>query len=583
MSLNETQKIENKFQEIKQLENKDFLIPSYQRGYRWDNKEVKELLEDINEFMLDKKNNGFYCLQPIVVKEDKSKYRIIDGQQRLTTIFLIIKYLKDKSYFKIEYETRAKSFNFLDEIKNKVDNSADNIDFYYFLKAYKCIKDFFENNQNIDRDKFYDTLINNCKVLWYEISNDESEQDVFIRLNIGKIPLLEEENIKALFLSKNEEIDDSDLEDRAKTWYEAEKKLRAKNDFSYLVLSKINKEYIEKESDNNILNDDFLRIGVYLHAITKDNNQNVLFNYFYNLKKNNKLNEEWDKLEECINTLSKFASDDNGNGDERNIFHYIGFLILNDIMNINSIYNLWNKSRQNDLFSKLLLEEIINNISSLVNGKDISDYIDDLNFNDDKEKKIIFKILVLFNIDRLLKDKGSIEYFKFNRFQLEEWSLEHIYAQNSKSIKEYVAKDSKEEVVKWLEEIIKYIEDASLTKEIENTINKLNKKSIKNIDNFNNLLDNIDDNFKDNDSLNDIGNLCLLDKASNSRIGNNIFSVKRNDIEKLGNAGKLIPIATKEVFNKQFSKKNKNKDLFTKEDREDYKNAVIEVLKNYIK
>ena len=45
----------------------------------------------------------------------------------------------------------------------------------------------------------------------------------------------------------------------------------------------------------------------------------------------------------------------------------------------------------------------------------------------------------------------------------------------------------------------------------------------------------------------------------------------------------LIPIATKEVFNKQFSKKNKNKDLFTKEDREDYKNAVIEVLKNYIK
>lgn len=583
MSLNETQKIENKFQEIKQLENKDFLIPSYQRGYRWDNKEVKELLEDINEFMLDKKNNGFYCLQPIVVKEDKSKYRIIDGQQRLTTIFLIIKYLKDKSYFKIEYETRAKSFNFLDEIKNKEDNSAYNIDFYYFLKAYKCIKDFFENNQNIDRDKFYDTLINNCKVLWYEISNDESEQDVFIRLNIGKIPLLEEENIKALFLSKNEEIDDSDLEDRAKTWYEAEKKLRAKNDFSYLVLSKINKEYIEKESDNNILNDDFLRIGVYLHAITKDNNQNVLFNYFYNLKKNNKLNEEWDKLEECINTLSKFASDDNGNGDERNIFHYIGFLILNDIMNINSIYKLWNESRQNDLFSKLLLEEIINNISSLVNGKDISDYIDDLNFNDDKEKKIIFKILVLFNIDRLLKDKGSIEYFKFNRFQLEEWSLEHIYAQNSKSIKEYVAKDSKEEVVKWLEEIIKYIEDASLTKEIENTINKLNKKSIKNIDNFNNLLDNIDDNFKDNDSLNDIGNLCLLDKASNSRIGNNIFSVKRNDIEKLGNAGKLIPIATKEVFNKQFSKKNKNKDLFTKEDREDYMNAVIEVLKNYIK
>lgn len=575
-------KIENEFIEIKQLENKDFLIPSYQRGYRWDNKEVKELLEDINDFMLTKKYNDFYCLQPIVVKEDKSKYRTIDGQQRLTTIFLIIKYLKDKDYFKIEYETREKSFNFLNKIKDKDDSSAVNIDFYYFLKAYKCIKDFFENNQNINKDKFYDTLVNNCKVLWYEISDNESEQDVFIRLNIGKIPLLEEENIKALFLSKNEEIDDSDLEDRAKTWYEAEKILRANNDFSYLVLSKINKEYIEKESDNNILNDDFLRVGVYLDAI-KENEKQGLFDYFYNLKKNNKLNEEWNKLEECINTLSKFASDDNGNSIERNIFHYIGFLILNDVMNINSIYKLWNETTQNNLFLNKLLEKIKNNITLLVRGKDMSDYIDDLNFNDDKDKKIIFKILVLFNIDRLLKDKGSIEYFKFNRFQLEEWSLEHIYAQNSKSIKEYINKDSKVEVIKWLEEVIKYIEDDSLTEEIKETINELNGKSIKNLDNFDILLENIDNNFKDTDSLNDIGNLCLLDKDSNSKIGNNIFSIKRIDIEKLGNKGKLIPIATKEVFNKIFSKNIKHKDLFTKEDREDYMNAIIEVLKNYIK
>lgn len=580
MYLNEKQKIENEFIEIKQLENKDFLIPSYQRGYRWDNKEVKELLEDINDFMLTKKYNDFYCLQPIVVKENKSKYRTIDGQQRLTTIFLIIKYLKDKDYFKIEYETREKSFDFLNKIKDKDDNSADNIDFYYFLKAYKCIKDFFENNQNINKNEFYDTLVNNCKVLWYEISDNESEQDVFIRLNIGKIPLLEEENIKALFLSKNEEIDDSDLEDRAKTWYEAEKILRANNDFSYLVLSKINKEYIEKESDNNILNDDFLRVGVYLDAI-KENEKQGLFDYFYNLKKNNKLNDEWNKLEECINTLSKFASDDNGNSIERNIFHYIGFLILNDVMNINSIYKLWNETTQNNLFLNKLLEEIKNNITLLVNGKDILEYIDNLNFKD--HKKIIFKILVLFNIDRLLKDKGSIEYFKFNRFQLEEWSLEHIYAQNSKSIKEYIDKNSKEEIIKWLEEVIKYIEDTSLTKEIENAINKLNVKSINNIDNFNNLLDNIDNNFKYTNSLNGIGNLCLLDKASNSRIGNNIFSIKRKDIEELGNKGKLIPIATKEVFNKQFSKRNKNKDLFTKEDREDYMNDIIEVLKNYIK
>lgn len=592
------QKQENEFIEIKKLEGKDFFIPSYQRGYRWSDREIIELLDDINDFMVkkneDKKENDFYCLQPIVVKEDKedkSKYRVIDGQQRLTTIFLIIKYLENKNYFKIEYETRKKSFEFLDKIKEKDGNSIDNIDFYYFFHAYKCIKKFFEENQDINKNKFYNTLTSNCKVLWYEISENEIEHDVFIRLNIGKIPLSEEENIKSLFLSKMDGVSKSDLEDRAKTWYEAEKKLRAKNDFSYLVLNKIDREHIEKDKDKNyILNDDFLRIKVYLHAITDKaiggNNKNELFNYFHGKKKKKQLNNEWNKLEKCINTLSKFSSDENGSSIERNIFHYIGFLILNDIENINSIYKLWDKFQDNKSFSNSLLEKIKDNISKPINGGDLSDYIEKLSFDDDK--KIIFKILVLFNIDILLKDKGSIEYFKFNRFQLEDWSLEHIYAQNSKSISLLLKENKKEEIKNWLTEVNKYIEDAKLKRRIEEVIENIQKKSIKNDKNFkeiiddNNLLNDIDKDFEDNDSLQGIGNLCLLDRDSNSKIGNNIFSIKRKKIEERGKQGKLIPIATKQVFDKHFSKNTTHKDLFTKEDREDYMNKIIETLKDYI-
>lgn len=48
------QKLENEFIEIEKLENKDFFIPSYQRGYRWGEREIKELLEDINDFMVKK-------------------------------------------------------------------------------------------------------------------------------------------------------------------------------------------------------------------------------------------------------------------------------------------------------------------------------------------------------------------------------------------------------------------------------------------------------------------------------------------------------------------------------------------------
>lgn len=68
MFINKKQETENAFIEIEKLKNKDFLIPSYQRGYRWDKEQVMALLEDINDFMLDKNGDDFYCLQPIVVQ-----------------------------------------------------------------------------------------------------------------------------------------------------------------------------------------------------------------------------------------------------------------------------------------------------------------------------------------------------------------------------------------------------------------------------------------------------------------------------------------------------------------------------------
>ena len=253
--------IENGFIPIKELENNNFFIPSYQR-------EVNALLEDITDFINYKKSDeDFYSLQPIVVKKDEDKYIVIDGQQRLTTIFLIIKYIENKSFFSIEYHTRQKSSEFLDNIESKKEDEAKNIDFYYFFQAYKNIKNFFSSKVN--KNDFYNILLNSCKVLWYEIADDEKEEDVFIRLNIGKIPLLEEENIKALFLSKNKNLKYKDVIKRAKKWYEIEKLLRSEDDLKYGVLQKIDKKYISENT--NKLNDDFLRINVCLNAIKNNN------------------------------------------------------------------------------------------------------------------------------------------------------------------------------------------------------------------------------------------------------------------------------------------------------------------------
>ena len=86
------------FYSVKKLLGMQFYIPSYQRGYRWTENEVLALLNDLSEYADSKKLarnvSKFYCLQPLVIKKQGSKYEVIDGQQRLTTIYLILKALE---------------------------------------------------------------------------------------------------------------------------------------------------------------------------------------------------------------------------------------------------------------------------------------------------------------------------------------------------------------------------------------------------------------------------------------------------------------------------------------------------------
>ena len=132
---------------INELLQYNFFIPSYQRGYRWTEKQVTDLLEDINDFIPKEIPNSdektWYCLQPIVVKKKDDYWDVIDGQQRLTTIYLIIHYINEMwkgkqklKEFVLNYETRNESHDFLSSIAidDTLDNvliNDENIDFYY--------------------------------------------------------------------------------------------------------------------------------------------------------------------------------------------------------------------------------------------------------------------------------------------------------------------------------------------------------------------------------------------------------------------------------------------------------------------
>ncbi|GMB91419.1 hypothetical protein NHP190009_05870 [Helicobacter ailurogastricus] len=132
---------------------------------------LKDIVRFIQKGKSEEFSEEFYSLQPIVVKkmkeEGKEIYHVIDGQQRLTTIFLIIKYFEGRDLFTLHYETREGSFQFLQNIQDPSTYPPKiNIDFYHFKEAYRAIKDYIEKKEKgffgTQKQKFLETLYDKC-------------------------------------------------------------------------------------------------------------------------------------------------------------------------------------------------------------------------------------------------------------------------------------------------------------------------------------------------------------------------------------------------------------------------------------
>ena len=215
-----------------------FYVPSYQRGYRWGRDEVTRLLEDISS---NGTNN--YCLQPVVVRKNGDRFELIDGQQRLTTLFILLQYIKREFKpriaikYELSYETRDKSAEFLNNIDASLADS--NIDFFHIYQAYQAIDDWFKTQEDdvVAADDIYGYLVKYVKIIWYEVGEDEDAIALFARLNIGKIPLTSAELVKAMFLSKdnNAGMDREKQEEISLQWDNIEKELHHDSLWAFLT------------------------------------------------------------------------------------------------------------------------------------------------------------------------------------------------------------------------------------------------------------------------------------------------------------------------------------------------------------
>ena len=186
---------------------KTFVIPSYQRGYIWGKRksnpeDIDSVSYILNSIFSKLSNCENIFLQGVTVSENKDTITLIDGQQRTTFLFILLKLLGYNGSMKIKYEIRAESQTYLDEIKGDDDFSEKEYeefqDIYYFKKTARLIKHRLAL-ENLESSTITEYLLDNIRFLYINIPESQAKK-VFTMMNGNRAKMLESEIIKAELL-----------------------------------------------------------------------------------------------------------------------------------------------------------------------------------------------------------------------------------------------------------------------------------------------------------------------------------------------------------------------------------------------
>lgn len=612
--------------------NYQFSIPSYQRGYRWESteaggedeqeaKQVDDLLNDLTYFVTSnphKKAN--YYLQPLMVKprllaDGSYEWDVLDGQQRLTTMLLVLKCLKERLYvgqqfglYELKYANRKQlDFNRITFDRTSADYdfpmANENLDSYYVRKAKDRIERWYDNelsNNSSLSDKFKEMLfypdetrgVNSspalrAKFIWYNVQalqpgapqlngNRQHDIEVFNRLNRGKISLTDSELIKALFLLciKVAPAYGSSLltpETLVRKWDDMGKKFQ--NEEFWNMIAPKGADY----SNRLDLLFDFIKD-------CSGNGKGSAYRFYYKKMHGlftspdiNKVEELWTEVKQYFDTLCKWHE----NVHKHN---FIGYLIENgeDLANIYSSPDLETKIRKG-----LGLENV--------------DEIDTLRYYDNEGYKKIRKVLLLFNV--LTCDKFG-QKFPFNLYRDNTFDVEHVNSQTDNPIEKIDEKIAwvKQQAIPclWIDrnetdtngiltsgareardlitEGVQFLRDVKLNNN-RDTGSKF--KGYRTAVEYYYASGNRNTGMFEKDA---IGNLALLNSSINREYKNALFPQKLRTLKRSDQEGVYIPLCTKYMFLKYYSNPQANVSAFSmmrwrQEDQDEYTEAIKESIR----
>ena len=577
---------------VRDLLGKNYYIPNYQRGYRWGKDEVSKLLDDIWDFASHRKSK-FYCLQPLIILPQESSdaeetvhYEVLDGQQRLTTLNLIIHYINEhfrgnKKYpeMYLHYQTRPESSKAFSSIRIDEDGRVQmevglkpSIDFWHIKHAYGYIHNWFTEKGEDERfndNTFQEVFLDQVKVIWYEIDRGEDPIKVFERNNIGKIPLADVELIKAFILKGDNRSDSNHLRRQleiAREWDEIEQGLRNPNLWAFI--------FGNKPMPDICIGQLFV-VALGLEEEKKPKVYDLVEEKLE--KEDSYLERLWGDVKYLYSMIVDWYHD-------HKAYHYIGYLTQMGVK-VHSICALISENDTKAQFIDKLRSKIREGkIQNLHYSEEDGFY----KLNGEKQSKElysgeeVFPLLLLYNIELCLRE-GSTERFPFETLQVEgekriKWDIEHIDSQTPREIQ------SKKEQNEWLEatrEALGSKIDEALGESIgDYIVQELNEQ-----ERFEELREKLQGlaEEKEDEYSQSIGNLALLDAGTNRSYGNSLFITKRAELQKREQQGQFIPQGTKIAFMKYFTGSRLALDKWGTEDKRSHEVYIYDLVKDHIK
>ncbi len=561
------------------FKDKCFTIPPYQRGYKWETKDIEQLLDDIYAFSPNEDLDLFYCLQniTIVLPDNETRYNVVDGQQRLTTLMIVLSYLKEYDLIKnkICYAVRQETQKFIEEYIFKGDDGLasyqhwddflkakgegyDFQDIYYIFQAYHTVSRWFDKH-HADKEPMRIKILNNVKLI-VNLVHGVEEQELFENLNGKRVPLDGADLIRALIITRvaKREVNDEDdavkrnvlmnerrvriglLLDRINLWWMDENR---KKYFSYFT-----KEIKVTQGSSVAFNEDVYPINhLYKLLILTRDGATIQMDSFEKLSQEPEFMNELQLLQRTIEDWY----------NDPLLYHLILFAKIyagteKKECNINrlsfkELCSNWKSLSRRDFIEYLKTRiKSIESIQSILEDNQEEQIAFKENWYDDKltEVSVLLDItsLVSGTSSSMLSSKLPVPYFKTNKED-----FEHIFPQTP--IGDKIKDKSKQTQIlnQYLQIVNSYIKNEEERIKIDpSTINWDDqewKEEIKAL--IKKKLDGVI-------PINSLGNLCLLDESVNRGYGNDFFLEKRIDIMRKSQDGHFIRPHVYAAFNKIF-------------------------------